>query len=96
MALIIDKEHPSGITLNYWNILSVDLSVENMVNSANIKLRGYINKPLRESGHTHYHIETLHVSGIKDKLLLDNGNVFQALYEIVKSQDGWTTATDDI
>lgn len=96
MGLLIDKPQPAGVTASYWNIMASDFSFDSNVNAANIELRGYISKDARDAGFAPLTVEKVHISGIKSLFEQSSTSIYGGLYNAVKTQSAWSSATDDL
>ena len=93
MGLKVNYIDKTGIQLNYWNLLSIDLSVADNVNGLNIVLRGYPNYELRQSYKALRELK-LHFNNAKEILKYPANNIYSAIYGLIKTLPEFQNAED--
>ena len=95
MGLQVNYIDKTGVELNYWNVKEVDLSVDDMVNSLNIVLRGY---PTFETRKTFEAVRELKLNFTNAKTILGYpaNCIYSAIYDLVKTLPEFSSATDII
>lgn len=93
MGLKVEYIDKTGVQLNYWNILSVDLSLADNVNGLNIMVRGYPSYEVRTKYSAVRDLK-LHFDNAKDLLELSAVSIYDAIYKLIKTVPEFSIAQD--
>jgi hypothetical protein len=95
MALIKDVELPNGISISYWRIGSIQISVES--EKAEVHVVGYLDKATRDANKNPVQGKSFALPALQlaDLDLLGN-NPYKLAYEALKNESFFSDATDDL
>jgi hypothetical protein len=94
VALIKDIQLPNGISINYWRIVRIEISVES--NNTEVHIVGYLTKEARQENKSFVEVKSFHIPPLQIESMEQSGNnPYNLAYEALKNEPFFNGAKDD-